>query len=96
MKRPLRFVYAALAPELREVKIGRTVAPTLRVKELARDRCTAVHLLAQVEGDTLEEKRFHRRLGEYRLYGEWFKECPEVMLVVSEMMFVQRFRALVA
>lgn len=87
-----RYVYAGFCARKNQIKIGCSVAPKLRVKELGTRR-VPVKLLAMIPGDFFREGKYHHRLAGFRIrrYSpEWFRVCPEVLLVISEIMFIER------
>lgn len=84
-------IYAAIAPDIAEVKFGISADPQRRVEQLASLRGTRVILAAKIPGSSRhEERRWLKKSRGYRMDGEWFHECPEVMAVVSEMMFMEQ------
>lgn len=88
-----RYVYAAYSAKTDEVKIGSSFFPAARLRELTNEAGHPATLLAQVLGNERKEYWYHRRLSAFRsrkYSAEWFRRCPEVLLVVSEMMLIQR------
>ena len=65
----------------RPVKIGYSNDPIRRVGDLTQGPFPT-SLLGQWEGERQDEKDFHRRFVQYRLYGEWFFPHPDLMKCV--------------
>lgn len=87
-----RFVYAAQNRQNGCIKIGCSYDPGTRMNDVG----PGAILLAVVKGGYETEKWYQRRLRAHRTgtnfrphSTEWFNPTPEVLLVVSEMMFVQ-------
>ena len=83
--RERRFVYAIYAPDAHTIKIGFSGWPEERMKLFQEGHSVPLQMLAKISGTWETEQRIHERLQAHRLGGEWFRECPEVMEVVEEM-----------
>lgn len=62
----------------RGVKIGTSWNRPKRVKQLSSEAGQPLELIGEIEGDRSVEQNIHRHLAEYRIKGEWFRDCPEV------------------
>lgn len=60
------------------VKIGRAVAPELRLDALQSGSPVMLELVGYVAGGHKHERELHDRFREYRSHGEWFREEGEV------------------
>ena len=67
------------------IKIGYSVEPTKRLKQLQTGSSTRLHLLTVVPGDRSDETVIHTRLRRFRGEGEWFAPEPEVFAVIAEL-----------
>lgn len=59
-------------------KVGFTKSPVARVKELQTGCPFRLGMLLIIEADAVVERVIHRKLSEYRLTGEWFRDAAEV------------------
>ena len=58
------------------IKIGRSINPQKRLKQLQTGNPNKLKLIALFENQGWKEKILHERLSTFRLEGEWFKyEC---------------------
>jgi len=67
------------------IKIGfteRTVAD--RRRQLQTSHPDTLVLLAIIEGDERLERDLHKRFAGFRLKGEWFRRCPELLDFIAE------------
>jgi hypothetical protein len=65
-------VYLLLNPELNHVKIGRSKKPGFRERTLQSQE-PEIYLIAKWVAPATVETFFHRRYGDKRVRGEWFK-----------------------
>ncbi len=73
------------------IKIGRSVNPNQRMRELQTSHASKLLMLGYTLNKLpLEEKALHKRLKKDRLEGEWFKPTVDVMLVVKEIIYSSR------
>ena len=54
------------------IKIGWSKDPQKRVRELQTGSPIALTVVHQVAGTTADERRWHKKLSDHRLHGEWF------------------------
>lgn len=66
-------VYFITCRETGTVKIGSSLEPQARLKELQTGHPFELKVEATLPGGTDEEFEFHRRFADERLKGEWFK-----------------------
>lgn len=67
------FVYFVINEKQSICKIGYSVSPAKRLKELQTGCPYPLHIQKTVVGDIEMERLFHKIYKEYRLEGEWFK-----------------------
>lgn len=60
------------------VKIGYSQYPETRIKALQTGNPEKLEILERKNGGRFDEFHLHRLCKEYRLNGEWFRDCPEV------------------
>jgi len=65
------------------IKIGTSDNPEKRLQQLQGSHHETLRLLKVVEGSNWAEKRLHQHLAAFRLRGEWFENCAEVLRVVE-------------
>jgi hypothetical protein len=66
------------------IKIGTSVAPEARIREIATHLFDAVTLLAVARGGAELESAIHKRLNKHLLRNEWFVDCEEVRAVMGD------------
>lgn len=76
-------VYFATCRELNAVKIGSSLDPHLRMKEVQVGCPFEVTLEAVFSGGPERERQFHRWFADDRLWGEWFKITPEIESLIE-------------
>ncbi len=67
------------------IKIGFSVEPKRRLRQLQTASPTRLLLLAVVPGELTDELAIHRRLRRYRGEGEWFENGAEVLSLLAEL-----------
>jgi hypothetical protein len=65
-------IYLARADRLHIFKVGRSVAPELRVEAISAGFPVPVVLDRVAFGRLSDERRIHLALGKFRIRGEWF------------------------
>lgn len=65
-------VYVIGSADIAPVKIGVTISPQSRLKQLQPGAMARLEVLWTTPGDTTLERTLHARFDEYRVYGEWF------------------------
>src|SRR5262249_23019882 len=84
----VEYIYIIGAPEIRPVKIGRSIDPSRRISRLQTGSPFPLKVLWQHAGDVVLEIALHRELGSYRVHGEWFDFGErDAVAVVSEAVF---------
>lgn len=81
---PTGFVYVIQAMGTNRIKIGFSVEPDKRIKELRTGSAQSLQILAKLPGTRETEKRLHRALAEYRQGGEWFEVPPFIGLRILQ------------
>jgi len=66
--------YFILNPDTRRVKIGKSIDPDSRIRDLQCAAGAKLILLGVLGGD--RERDFHRKFHEHRVQGEWFNLAP--------------------
>ena len=75
--------------ETGQIKIGRSINPHKRVKQLQTGSCHKLNLVRiyDVESDLSVERRLHSMLWESRKRGEWFDfPSPEYVNFIDELL----------
>lgn len=75
-------VYFVTCRETGTVKIGSSLEPRARMKEIQTGHPYALALEATVPGGTEEEFNYHRHFADDRLKGEWFKLTDAIELII--------------
>ena len=69
-----------------DIKIGVSVHPGRRRNEVERKEGCVVQILGIVQsGDYTLESELHERFVDYRVDGEWFNPCTELIEVIKEL-----------
>lgn len=78
--RPEGSVYFVRAKKSRRIKIGFTqLDPRDRISSLQTGSAEELELIGSFPGTMADEREVHRVLSPFRLGGEWFNGCPEVL-----------------
>lgn len=91
-------VYVIGGDGLPHVKIGTSINPRERLRQLQPGAPVRLELLWTVPGDSTLERQIHARLDAHRSYGEWFDLTPlgDPVAVVQEAVRALRAPAAVA
>lgn len=73
------FVYFVQAGEDGPIKIGVSNEPLSRMAEMQTCMPHTLRMLAFHPGTRAEEQSLHKRLAAFRIRGEWFHPCEEVL-----------------
>jgi hypothetical protein len=65
------------------IKIGSSMRPAERVKQLRTGAGEDLELLGHMDGTTAAERQLHTRFAGERKHGEWFEPCDELMGLIS-------------
>lgn len=76
-------VYFITCRKTGTVKIGSSLEPHARLKELQTGHPFELKLEAVLPGGTDEEFGFHRRFSDERLKGEWFRVTEMIELIIK-------------
>lgn len=68
-----------------EIKIGVSIQPLIRRREIERREQAPIAILLVTEGGYALEKELHDRLAAHRTRGEWFAPCAEISEVMDEL-----------
>jgi hypothetical protein len=77
-------VYFITCREIGYVKIGCAYDPFSRLKTLQTAFPLELKVEALLKGSYKREKELHGLLATHRVRGEWFKICPEIEAIISE------------
>ncbi len=72
----MAFVYVIQATGTNRIKLGYSIQPEQRLKELQTGSPYKLKMLAQWPGTRYMESQLHRALAAYRQDGEWFEVPP--------------------
>jgi hypothetical protein len=77
-------IYFATAREVGRVKIGHTsMVLSTRLYALQNASPCLLAIEAATDGGRDEESALHTELNRHRVFGEWFRLCPEIELLIS-------------
>lgn len=77
------YVYLIRAEGAERVKIGLSSNPFRRLTELQPQAPFPITLVAFRTGGLLLESKLHQQFADARLFGEWFKDLPEIEQIFS-------------
>lgn len=77
------YIYAIRAPEVGAVKFGVTVDLMRRFSSMQTGSAATLEIAGAVIGQPHYEKAIFEKLAPFRLRGEWYRESPEVKVVVD-------------
>ena len=72
-------VYFLLAPDVRRVKIGRSIDIRRRLIEIRLLSPVMLELIGVVPGGSAVETMYHQRWSHLRQHGEWFQATDELL-----------------
>ncbi len=73
-----------------QVKIGHSVNPRARLRELQCATHRVLKLLATCKGGQQRERLLHKKFAKHRLKGEWFKLSPQIAGYIEQIKSVHR------
>lgn len=82
-RRRQSYVYFLQAEGDGLIKIGRTINPDKRVRELQTLAPSPLKLLALVEGGKDREREIHEMFVDARSHGEWFEPTPQLLRFIQ-------------
>lgn len=77
------FVYFVQAVEGGPIKIGWSVDPDKRLKELQGGNPKELKLIGIEAGDMQHERELHGRFRDHRMFGEWFMPEPVILEYIA-------------
>lgn len=77
------FVYFVQGENGGAVKIGYTIDIKVRLKQLQTGYPDNLKILTIFPGSQADEQSLHEKFSEYRLHGEWFKPCEDILNQVT-------------
>lgn len=78
-------VYFIQPGEQPVVKIGHAADPVARLAALQTAHYERLNIRRVIDGAEPEELWLHRKFGEHRIVGEWFKFLPQMMEIVPDL-----------
>lgn len=66
------------------IKIGSSVHPLLRLKQIRAHSPVEVELIAAIEGSAKLERELHAKFADNRLHGEWFTSTEELVSYIKD------------
>lgn len=81
---PKRFIYF-IGADSGPVKIGYSVNPKVRMRQLQAASPRRLKILAQVIGEPEDERAYHARFAAHRLHGEWFERHPDILAEIDRL-----------
>jgi hypothetical protein len=73
-----------------QVKIGHSVNPRARLRELQCATHRLLKLLATCKGGQQRERLLHKKFAKYRIKGEWFKLSAPILKYIDQIKTVHR------
>lgn len=67
------------------IKIGISISPYKRLKQLQTSHPYRLKILAIVAGGCQQEPEYHERFAAFRLEGEWFEPRPELLAEIERL-----------
>lgn len=65
------------------IKIGYSITPEKRLKDLQTSSPEALELLGTIPGGKAEEAELHKKFERHREHGEWFRKVPELATFID-------------
>jgi hypothetical protein len=65
------------------IKIGWSLRPVDRVRDLQGAHPHELTIVTMFRGSVAMERRLHRKFADFRLLGEWFEDCPEIQAEIN-------------
>lgn len=81
---PAGYIYFIGTHEENPIKIGFSLNPWARVKEISTGSSVAYYVLHYFKGVKTDEKQLHQLLNDYRIRKEWFKIPLELFRLAKE------------
>ena len=85
-------LFAAFSPKV--IKVGWSSDPIRRIKQMVIDvsppdvDLSSGFLIKAVIGDSFTERSIHNKLQDYRVVGEWFRDCVPVRKLIKSLVGV--------
>lgn len=90
--RPERYTYFIQAGEGGPIKIGSAKNPGVRCGKMQIGNHEELSILAIADGLHLKEQWCHQRFAKWRIRGEWFDPCPELLELIETLRTAARLR----
>lgn len=75
-----------LSDEHGSIKVGWSRNLDIRLTQIRSTNGAGITVLGSAPGSQRQEKEIHRLLAEFRLHGEWFRDCEEVRRVIADLL----------
>ena len=85
-----RRAYVYFIQDDKQVKIGHSINPRARLRDLQVATHKVLRLLATCQGGQQRERLLHKRFAQYRISGEWFKLVPPILKYIDQIKTVHR------
>lgn len=72
------FIYFIGNLDIGEVKIGRSIHPHKRLKELQTASPHPLFILKMIPGNSFQETKYHSHFSKSKLKGEWYSITPDI------------------
>ncbi len=66
-----------------QIKVGISRDLKSRLRQLASHRKGPVEVIGTIKGDLRREQEIHNALRQYRINGEWYRDCRDVRAVIQ-------------
>lgn len=74
-----------IGSEAGPIKIGYSLRPETRLRDLRLGSPVALDIMAAVEGSPSMERAYHALFAEHRLHGEWFAPHPDILAEIDRL-----------
>lgn len=79
------WVYFLVAPEMGLIKIGFSTNPEKRINKQIHESVATLICIGHYMAPGTAERHLHRHFRQYRIKGEWFRDCEEIRSVLGEL-----------
>lgn len=75
------FIYFAETAD--RIKIGIAQDVNARLRALQAGAAQPLNLIGSIKGNLRREQEIHNAIKQYRIKGEWYRDCPEVRATIQ-------------
>lgn len=83
-KTPKGYVYFIKGNVTGNIKIGFSMHPEKRVKQLQTGAGEKLELLCKIQGSQSKERELHRKFKKQHIHGDWFHPSPELESLIHD------------